>query len=324
MKVDTPIPLEEIRAAQKRISDEIIRTPLVPLIGDELPADIYLKLENLQSVRSFKIRAASNAIKLTDTKQLKKGVWTVSSGNFAQALAWFARKFDVECTILVPEGISPAKEAAIKRLGAQTILLPISDGLSALLTQRYEGMDGMFIHPFSDSHIMAGNGTIGLEILEDLPDLDTIVIPWGGGGLASGIASAIRPLKPDVKVYAVEIETCAPLATAFKIGAIPDQIPYTPSFVGGIGYPFLFPEMWKLAQELLDGSLVVGVEETMNAVRLLAERNSIIVEGAGAVSVAAALSGQAGTGTISCIVSGGNIDASKLTQILQGKIPTIQ
>jgi len=296
MKVDTPIPLAEIRAAQTRISDEIIRTPLVPLIDDKLPANIYLKLENLQSVRSFKIRAASNAIKLTDTKQLKKGVWTISSGNFAQALAWFARKLDVKCTILVPEGISPVKEAAIKRLGAQTIPLPVSDALPVLSTQRYEGMDGKFIHPYSDSQIMAGNGTIGLEILEDLPDLNTIVIPWGGGGLACGIASAIRPLKPDVKIYAAEIETCAPLATAYKIGTTPDQIPYTPSFVGGIGYPFLSPEMWKLAQELLDGALVVGIEETMKTIRLLAERNSIIAEGAGAVSVAAAISGHAGTG----------------------------
>jgi threonine dehydratase len=324
MKVDTPIPLEEIKAAQKRISDEIIRTPLVPLIGDKLPANIYLKLENLQSVRSFKIRAASNTIKLTDPKQLKKGVWTISSGNFAQALARFARKLEVKCTILVPEGISPAKKAAIKRLGAQTIPLPVIGGLSALSTGKYEGMDGMFIHPFSDSHIMAGNGTIGLEILEDLPDLNTIVIPWGGGGLACGIASAIRTLKPDVKIYAAEIETCTPLATAFKIGTIPSQIPYRPSFVEGIGYPFIFPEMWKLAQDLLDGALVVGLEETMQTIRLLAERNSIIAEGAGAVSVAAALSGQAGTGTISCIVSGGNIDASTLTQIFQGKIPKIK
>jgi threonine dehydratase len=324
MKVDSPITLADIRAAQTRISDEILRTPLVPLIDDKLPADIYLKLENLQSVRSFKIRAASNAVKLTDTKQLKKGVWTISSGNFAQALAWYARKLDVKCTILVPEGISPAKEAAIKRLGAQTIPLSVSDALPVLSTRQYKGMDGKFIHPYSDSHIMAGNGTIGLEIFEDLPNLNTIVIPWGGGGLACGIASAIRPLKPDVKIFAAEIETCAPLTTAYKIGSIPDQISYTPSFVEGIGYPFLSPEMWKIAQELLDGVLVVGIEETIKAIRLLVERNSIIAEGAGAVSVAAALSGQAGTGIISCIVSGGNIDSSTLAQILQGKIPKIK
>jgi threonine dehydratase len=319
MSVDTPIPVADIKAAQVRISDEVVRTPLVPFLGSELPANIHLKLENLQPVGSFKIRAASNAIKQIDANNLKKGVWTVSSGNFAQALAMFARRLGVKCTILVPEGVSPTKEKAIKRFGAQTITLSIPEGLETLTTQQYKGIEGMFLHPFSDANIMAGNGTIGLEILADLPDVDTVLIPWGGGGLACGIASAIRPLKPNVKIFAVEIETCTPLTSAFELGRIPEQIAYTPSFVGGIGFPFLYPNMWKLAQNLLNGSLVASLQGTKKAIRLMAERNAIIAEGAGAVAVAAAMSDQARTGKIACIVSGGNIDAAKIIEILQGE-----
>ncbi|MHA2427153.1 MAG: threonine ammonia-lyase [Candidatus Hermodarchaeia archaeon] len=313
------IPLSDIYAAQNRISKDIVRTPLVPLNADDLPSKIFLKLENLQQGGSFKIRAASNALKQVKKEQLKNGVWTVSSGNFAQALAWYARKFGVKCTILVPKGVSQAKLDAIHRLGAQTILPSISEGLQALSSKSYKDMKGSFVHPFYDSAVMAGNGTIGLELIEDLPELESVVIPWGGGGLAAGIASALRALKPQVKIFSAEIETCSPLADTVKRGSIPPSFSYTPSFVDGIGYPFLLPEMWEAAQTLLDGTFVVTVDETVQAVRLLAERNSIIAEGAGAVSVAAALSGKAGSGTIACIVSGGNIDSSKLVQILQGK-----
>ncbi len=320
-KSSVPIPLSSIKTAQKRISSDILRTPLVRLKTDESPAQIYLKLENLQPVRSFKIRAASNALKEAKRSQLKEGIWTVSSGNFAQALAWHSQNLNINCTILVPEGISQAKVDAIHRFGAQTITVPIPEGLQALISQSYEEMKGRFVHPFFDPAVMAGNGTIGLELIEDLPDMDSVIIPWGGGGLTVGIASALRGLKSQVKIFAAEVESCSPLADAFKLGHIPTSIPYTPSFVDGIGYPFLLPEMWEFAQKLLDGVLVVTVEETAHAVRLLANRNSIIAEGAGAVSVAAALSGQAGTGTIVCIVSGGNIGSTKLAQILQEHPP---
>jgi threonine dehydratase len=299
----------------------VLRTPLVPFITEGLLTEIYLKLENLQSVGSFKIRAASNALKQTKKAQIRKGVWTVSSGNFAQALAWYAQKFGVKCTILVPEGISQAKVDAIHRLGAQTILVSIPEGIQVLTARSFEGMEGRFVHPFDDSAVMAGNGTIGLELIEDLPNLEVVVIPWGGGGLAVGIASAIRALKPQVKIFAAEVDTCSPLADAYKQKGVPSSIPYTPSFVGGIGFPFLYPKFYELAQTLLDGVLVVTINEAAKAVRLLAERNAIIAEGAGAVSVAAALSGKAGSGSVVCIVSGGNISSSKLTKILQGKTP---
>ncbi len=182
-------------------------------------------------------------------------------------------------------------------------------------------MEGQFVHPFSDPHVMAGNATIGLEILEDLPDADAVLVPWGGGGLACGVASALRALRPEAKVYACEAETAAPLAASYAAGRPLEKTPYTPSFVDGIGAPAIWPEMWALAERLLDGSLVVGLEEIAGAIRLLAERNSVIAEGAGAASVAAALAGKAGDGKVVCIVSGGNIDASKLVKIFQGKVP---
>src|SRR5438067_8978156 len=181
-------------------------------------------------------------------------------------------------------------------------------------------MEGLFVHAFNDPAVMAGNGTIGLEILEDLPDVDTVIVPYGGGGLSCGIASAIRALKPNVKVYACEVETAAPLAASFAAGE-QVQVAYTPTFVDGIGAPTLFPEMWQLARQLLDGSLVVTLAEVAAAIRLLAERNRVIAEGAGAAPVAAALAGKAGGGNVVCVVSGGNIDSGKLAKILQGDVP---
>ena len=316
-----PIPLEEIRAAQKRIAGEALRTPLVRLNVDDAPAEIYLKLETLQPIRSFKIRGACNAMKQIPPERLEKGVWTTSAGNWAQGVAWYAQRHDLKCTIVVPDHIPRAKEEAIKRMGAEVIKDTMDVFVETAFTRRYPGMEGQFVHPFSDPHVIAGNATIGLEILEDLPDTDAVLAGWGGGGLACGVASAIRALRPEAKVYACEAETAAPLAASYAAGRPLEETPYTASFVDGIGAPAIWPEMWHLAQQLLDGSLVVGLEEITGAIRLLAQRNSIIAEGAGAASVAAALAGKAGDGKVVCIVSGGNIDASKLVKIFQGKVP---
>lgn len=321
LKSYKPIPIEEIRAARERIAGEVVRTPLVRLNVDDAPADIYLKLEVLQPIRAFKIRAACNAMKLADGKQLKKGVWTASAGNWAQGVAWYARRLGLKCTIVLPEHVPQAKEDAIKRLGARVVKAPFDKFLETFFTRRYEGMEGLFIHAFSDPAVIAGNGTIGLEILEDLPDVDAVVLPWGGGGLCCGIASAIRALKSDVKVYACEVETAAPFATSYTAGEPAEEIDYTQSFVDGIGAPVILPEMWDLAKQLMVRSLVVGLDETAAAIRLLAERNCVLAEGAGAASVAAALSGKAGTGKVVCVVSGGNIDMAKLVKIFQGEVP---
>ena len=316
-----PIPIKEIKAAQERISTDIVRTPLVRLNVDDAPAEIYLKLENLQPVRTFKIRAASNAMRSMDKELLENGVWTVSAGNWAQGLAWAARKLGVKCTIVLPTHVPETKLEKILHLGAGVIKVPADKFFEIFVTRTHEGIEGTFVHAFSDPAVIAGNGTIGLEILEDLPDVDTVLVAWGGGGLACGIASAIRAIKPDVKVYACEIETGAPLIASLESGKAATDAEYVHSFVDGISAPWVLPEMFDLAKALVDDSLVVSLKETVEAIRLLAVQNSVVAEGAGAVSVAAALSGRAGTGKIVCIVSGGNIDLDKLVKIFQGKIP---
>jgi len=320
MTTAEPISLSEIREAHERLSNTVFHTPLVPLNTDDSPAEIYLKLEILQPIGSFKLRGAGNAMLLAKKEQLQKGVWTASAGNWAQGVAWYAGQLGVECTVVVPEGAPETKTAAIERLGARVVFAPFDDWMQIFRSRSYEGMKGLFIDDFTDPAVRAGHGTIGLEIIEQLPDVEAVVIPYGGGGLSCGIATGIRALKPDTKLYACEVETAAPLAASLAAGK-PVEIDHTPSFVDGIGAPFLFPGMWELVSQLLDDSLVVGIDEVVSAIRLLAERNCIIVEGAGATSVAAALTGKAGSGKVVCIISGGNIDKSKLVQILEGKVP---
>jgi threonine dehydratase len=320
MTTAEPISLSAIREAQERLADTIFHTPLVPLNADGSSAEIFLKLENLQPIGSFKLRGAGNAMRLAKKEQLQKGVWTASAGNWAQGVAWYARLLGVKCTVVLPEAAPETKIAAIERLGARVVFAPFDDWMQIFRSRSYEGMEGLFIDDFSAPAVRAGHGTIGLEILEELPDVDAVVIPYGGGGLSCGIAPGLRALKPDAKLYACEVETGAPLAASLAAGK-PVEINHTPSFVDGIGAPFLFPGMWELASQLLDDSLVVGIDEVVSAIRLLAERNCIIVEGAGATSVAAALTGKAGSGKVVCIISGGNIDKSKLVQILEGKVP---
>jgi threonine dehydratase len=314
-----PVALADIEAARKRISDSIVRTPLIRLNVDNAPAEIYLKLENLQPIGSFKLRGASNAIGLATREQLAEGVYTCSAGNMAQGVAWTARRLGIPSTAVVPDHAPETKLAAIKRLGGQVIKVPFDEWWNVMVTHRYAGLNGLFVHPVSDPAVMAGNGTIGLEILEDLPDVDTIVIPFGGGGLSCGIATAIRALKPDTTIYAAEVETSAAFAGALAAGQ-KVTIDYQPSFVDGIGSSSVLDDMWPLAKSLLDGSLVMSLADVAEAIRLLAERNRVVAEGAGATSVAAALSGKAGGGKVVCVVSGGNIDFEKLIRIFSREI----
>jgi threonine dehydratase len=238
----------------------------------------------------------------------------------AQGVAWCARQLGLKCTVVVPDTAPEAKLAAIVRLRAKIVPVPYLDWFDIYRTRQYEGMEGLFIHAFSDPAVMAGNGTIALEILEDLPDVDAVITPYGGGGLSCGVAAAFRHFKPDTKCFAAEVETAAPLSASFAVGEMV-EVEHIPSFVDGIGAPYLFPEMWAFCQQLLDGALVSTLEEIAASIRLLADRNSVIAEGAGAASVAAAISGQAGRGKVVCVVSGGNIDAGKLAKILSGEIP---
>ena len=309
--------LADVQAARARLSGAVLRTPLVRLNFEEAPAEIYLKLENLQPIGSFKLRGAGNALRLVEPERLRDGVYTASAGNMAQGVAWAARELGVPCRVIVPEHAPHTKLAAIERLGAEIVKVPFDDWWQVILEHEYPGMEGLFVHPVSDPAVMAGNGTIGLEILEELPDVDAVVIPYGGGGLSCGIAVAVRALKPGTRIYACEVATAAPLKASLEAGS-PQSIEHTPSFVDGIGGKSLLPEMWPLVRQLIDDSLVVPVEEVAAALKLLLERNRVLAEGAGATPVAAALSGQAGGGKVVCIVSGGNIDLQKLVGILQG------
>ena len=308
------IPLAEIEAARRRIADVVVRTPLVRLHHDG-EAELWLKLENLQPIGSFKLRGAANAVLATDRGLLHEGLWTASAGNMAQGVAWCARLLGVPCRVVVPEGAPETKLAATRRLGAEVTAVPFGEWYEVFRTHELEGMSGLFVHAFSDEAVMAGNGTIGLELLEDLPDLDAVVVPFGGGGLSVGIASALRALRPEVRVYAAEVETGAPLAPSLAAGE-PVTIEYRHSFVDGIGGPYVFPEMFELARELLDGSLVAGLDETAAAVWLLAERARVVAEGAAGAGVAVA---QGLEGRVVAIVSGGNIDLDVLARILRGE-----
>jgi threonine dehydratase len=308
--------VDDIRAARERIAEAAIRTPLVRL----LDTNIWLKLENLQPIGSFKIRGATNAIALAPPEQIARGVGTASAGNMAQGVAWAAREHGVPATIVVPEHAPQTKVDAIERLGGRVLRVPYDEWWQAIVESRHDAIDGLFVHPVMDEAVMAGNGTIGLEVLEDLPDVQSVVVPWGGGGLSTGIASALKAQHPHIRVYAVEPETGAPLTASLAAGE-PVEVEYKPSFVDGAGARAVLPPMWERAREAIDGAFAVPLEDAAAAVRLLAERIRIVAEGAGALALAAALAGHAGEGPVVCIVSGGNIDAAKLAEILGGHIP---
>ena len=312
-----PITLGEIQSARERIAGTIVRTPLVRLeLGSGFP-DIRLKLENLQPINSFKIRGATNAIMIASPGERAKGLVTASAGNMAQGVAWAARALGLPATIVVPEHAPEAKLAAITRLGGRVRKLPYDDWWKVIVTGHVDGTDGLFLHPVQDPGVMAGNGTIGLEILDDLPDPDAVVIPYGGGGLTTGIASAIKALRPDTKIITAEPDTAAALAAALAAGH-PADVDFRASFVDGSGSRRVLDSMWPLVAPLVDAALAMPVADVAAAVRTLAERVRVIAEGAGALAPAAALTGRAGTGKVVCVVSGGNIDLSKLTEILSG------
>jgi threonine dehydratase len=311
------IELPAIEAARGRIAGAAIRTPLVRLHVENAPAEIYLKLENLQPINSFKIRGATNAIMLAPAAERAKGLVTASAGNMAQGVAWAARELGVPATIAVPEHAPEAKLAAIERLGGRVLKLPYDDWWNTIITSHIDGVDGLFVHPVQDPGVMAGNGTIGLEILEDLPDPDAVVIPYGGGGLTAGIASAVRALRPATKIFTAEPETGAALAAAVAAGH-PADVDYRASFVDGAGSRRVLDSMWPLVAPLVDRALAIPVGEAAAAVRTLAERARVIAEGAGALAPAAALAGRAGTGKVVCVISGGNINLTKLSEILNG------
>jgi threonine dehydratase len=315
-----PIPLDDIKAARERIRGRVNRTPLIRFYHEDFPGELYLKLENLQPIGSFKLRGASNAMALAPRAALAEGVYTPSAGNMAQGVGWNARAMNIPCTVIVPDHAPQAKLDAITRLGAKYIKIPFEKWWQVLVTREFEGMKGFFVHPVSDLAVIAGNGTVGLEIVEDLPDVDGVVVPYGGGGLVSGIASAIRALSPRTKIYASETSTAAPLVKSLEAGS-PQKVEYVPSFIDGIGSAGLLEEMWPLVSSLVTGSIVVSPSDIGRAIKLLIQRSRVIAEGAGGSSLAAALTGKAGHGKIVCVISGGNIDLDKVAKIMRDEVP---
>jgi threonine dehydratase len=310
------IALAEIEAARERIADLAVRTPLVRLSVDA-PCELYCKLELLQPINSFKIRGAGNAIRAASPAQREAGLLTASAGNMAQGVAWVARQLGLSATIVVPEHAPQTKVAAIERLGGRVLRVPYDEWWQAIVTSEIPGHTGLFVHPVADPAVMAGNGTIGLEILEDLPDVDTVVIPVGGGGLATGIATAIKARRPQARIVTAEPATGAALHAALSAGE-PTDVDYETSFVDGSGSRRVLDAMWSRLRPLVDEALSVPIADTAGAVRTLAERLRVIAEGAGALATAAALSGAAGSGKIVAIVSGGNINLPTLARILDG------
>jgi threonine dehydratase len=306
-----PTTLDAARDAWRNISGTAIRTPLVRLNAEP---EVYLKLENLQPIGSFKIRGAANVIAHTDRERLSQGLLTASAGNMAQGVAYCARRLGIPATVIMPDTAPETKVRAVERLGGRPMKVPFEQWWKAFEDRSFPGIDATFVHAFDDPYVLAGNGSIGLELIEDLPDVDAVVIPWGGGGLACGIAAVVKALRPGVKVYAAEVATAAPLSAALRAGK-PVLVDYQPSFVDGIGGKTVFPRMFAAAEGLIDGSIVMTPDEVASALRLVAERNRVIAEGAAACAVAAALSGQAGEGKIVAVVSGGNIDLHKFNEL---------
>jgi threonine dehydratase len=311
-----PIALAEIQQARERIAGTIVRTPLVRLeLGPGAP-DIRLKLENLQPINAYKLRGAANAVALLSDAERRRGVWTISAGNAGQGVAYAARAAGVPCTVVAIETAPAAKLERMKALGAKLVPVPYEVAWKALDDRAYPGVEGTFVHPFDDHNFITGHATMGLEILEDAPDTAAVIVAIGGGGLITGVGSAVKALRPSIRVWGAEPETAAPAALSFERGSPQVFSAWKASFVDGAGGQSLFPRMWQRMKPVADGSIVVTLEETKRAMRLMAEKSRVIAEGAGALPLAAALTGKAGSGPIVAVVSGGNIDLKKFSELV--------
>jgi threonine dehydratase len=311
-----PIALEDIEEARERIAGAVLRTPLVRLdLGPGGP-DIRLKLENLQPTNAYKIRGAVNAVGKLKGEERARGVWTVSAGNAGQGVAYAARAAGIDCTVVAIESAPRTKLDRMAALGTRIVPVPYEVAWKAVTDHEFEGMDGLFIHPFDNHDFIAGHGTMGLEILEDAPDARAVIAAIGGGGLITGVGSAIKALRPDIRVYGAEPETAAPYAFSLREGG-PRPFPdWKASFVDGAGGQSVTDRMWERMRAVVDGAITVSLDQTREAMRLLAEKARVIAEGAGALSPAAALTGEAGVGPIVCVISGGNIDLAKFASLV--------
>ena len=309
------VELSEIIAARKRIAGIITHTPLFRLDLEPDFPDIRLKLETLQPINAFKLRGAANAVAMLSDADKKRGVWTISAGNAGQGVAYAARAAGIPCTVVAIETAPAAKIERMRRLGAAIIMASYDVCWKALEARSFPGVEGTFVHPFDDHNFIVGNGTLGLEIAEDAPDVRAVITAIGGGGLITGVASALRALKPGVKIYGAEPDTAAPVALSFARGSAQTFADWQASFVDGAGGKSVFPRMWERMKDIVDGSIVVSLGQTRDAMRMIAERARVIAEGAGALPLAAALTGKAGQGPIVAVISGGNIDLGTFVKL---------
>jgi threonine dehydratase len=311
-----PISLDDIEQARGRIAGMVLRTPLVRLdLGEDGP-DIRLKLENLQPTNAYKIRGATNAVANLSDEQRARGVWTISAGNAGQGVAYAARKFGIPATVVAIETAPQTKLDRMRALGATIVPVSYDDAWKAAESHTFPGLEGTFIHPFDNHDFIAGHATMGLEILEDAPDVRTVITAIGGGGLITGVGSAIRAKRPDVSVLGAEPETAAPYALSLREGGPRKFTEWQSSFVDGAGGKSVTERMWQRMRPVTDGSITVTLDQTREAMRLIAEKTRTIAEGAGALALAAALTGEAGEGPIVCVVSGGNIDLGKFAELV--------
>ena len=314
------VTLAEVQDARVRIAKSVLRTPLIPLdLGPHSP-DVRLKLENLQPTNSYKLRGAVNAVAMLSEAERERGVWTISAGNAGQGVAYAARRAGVPCTVVAIETAPKSKIERMRALGARLIPVPYSAAWKALGDRAFPGVEGTFVHPFDDHNFIAGHATMGLEILEDAPDTVAVIAAIGGGGLVTGVGSALKARNPAIRVFGAEPETAAPVALSLAAGSVQEFKDWKPSFVDGAGGQSVFPRMWERMRPVLDGCIVVTLDETKRAMRLVAEKARVIAEGAGALAVAAALTGKAGRGPLVAIVSGGNIDLPKFCELISSSL----
>jgi threonine dehydratase len=311
-----PISLEEIEQARPRISGTVLRTPLVKIdLGADAP-EVWLKLENLQPTNAYKIRGATNAVARLSDEERARGVWTISAGNAGQGVAYAARAFGIPSAVVAIETAPQTKLERMRALGAKIVPVSYEQAWVAAEAHEFPGIDGTFVHPFDNHDFIAGHGTMGLEILEDLPEVRTVICAIGGGGLLTGVGSAIKARRPDVKVLGAEPETAAPYALSLREGGPRRFSDWEASFVDGAGGKSVTERMWERMRPVTDGTITVTLDQTRDSMRLIAEKSRTIAEGAGALALAAALTGEAGEGPIVCVVSGGNIDLAKFAELV--------
>ena len=320
LRLVKPIQLTEARAAQARLAGLTLVSPVVRCPAAPAGKLLRLKLENLQPIGSFKLRPAGNAVLASTREQLARGIYTSSSGNSALGVAWMARELGITATAVVPANAPEAKLEKLRQLGARIEMISVEQWWQAIRTGSHGDQAGTYIDAVRDPACLAGDATVGLEILEQYPDVEAIFVPFGGGGLACGIACAVRELNPKVKIIACELETAQPCKAALAAGG-PVEMPHDTGFISGVGFSTVLPEMWPLISSYVDGAITVTIAEVVAAIRLLVEHNRIVAEGAGAIPVAAALAGRYEFSRVCAVVSGGNLDSGALTKILQGVVP---